>query len=39
MEAKIEYMRQKTLTPGQESLVLLDPAGNWVELVEYRAVR
>ena len=38
MEAKMEYVRQKTLTPGEESLVLLDPAGNWVELVEYRAV-
>jgi hypothetical protein len=38
MGAKIEYVRQKTLTPGEESLVLLDPAGNWVELVEYRAV-
>ena len=37
-DAKIEYVRQKTLTPGEESLVLLDPAGNWVELVEYRAV-
>jgi hypothetical protein len=39
LEAKIEHVRQRTLTPGQESLVLLDPAGNWVELVEYRAVR
>jgi hypothetical protein len=38
IEAKMEYVRQKTLTPGEESLVLLDPAGNWVELVEYRAV-
>ena len=38
LEAKIEYVRQRTLVPGQESLVLLDPAGNWVELVEYRAV-
>jgi len=38
IDAKIEYVRQKTLTPGEESLVLLDPAGNWVELVEYRAV-
>jgi hypothetical protein len=38
MEAKIEYVRQRTLVPGEESLVLLDPAGNWVELVEYRAV-
>ena len=39
IEAKLEYVRQRTLTPGQDSLVLLDPAGNWVELVEYRAVR
>ncbi len=39
MEAKMEYVRQKTLTPGEESIVLLDPAGNWVELVESRAVR
>jgi hypothetical protein len=39
IQRKMEYLRQKTLTPGQESLVLLDPAGNWVELVEYRAVR
>ena len=39
LDAKIEYVRQRTLTPGQESLVLLDPAGNWVELVEYRQVR
>src|SRR5205814_9455356 len=38
LEAKIEYIRQRTLTPGQESLALLDPAGNWVELVEYRAI-
>ena len=39
MEAKMEYVRQRTLVPGEESLALLDPAGNWVELVEYRAVR
>jgi hypothetical protein len=39
MGAKMEYVRQRTLVPGQESLVLLDPAGNWVELVEYRSVR
>jgi hypothetical protein len=38
IEGKIEYTRQKTLTPGEESLVLLDPAGNWVELVELRAI-
>ena len=39
MEAKIQFVWQRTLTPGQESIVLLDPAGNWVELVEYQAVR
>ncbi len=38
IDAKIEYVRQKTLVPGEESLVLLDPAGNWVELVELRAI-
>ncbi|HEV8603966.1 MAG TPA: hypothetical protein VGQ99_01295 [Tepidisphaeraceae bacterium] len=38
IEAKIEYVRQRTLTPGEESLVLLGPAGNWVELGESRAV-
>jgi hypothetical protein len=38
IHAKLEYTRQKTLTPGEESLVLLDPAGNWVELVELRAI-
>jgi len=38
IEAKIEYVRQKTLTPGEESLQLLDPAGNWIELVECHAL-
>ena len=38
LDAKIQYIRQRTLTPGEESLALLDPAGNWVELVEYRAI-
>jgi hypothetical protein len=38
IEAKIEYVRQRTLNPGEESLVLLDPAGNIVELVERREI-
>ena len=38
IEAEIEYTRQRGVTPGQESIVLLDPAGNWVEIVEYRRV-
>jgi hypothetical protein len=36
--AEIEHTRQRGLAPGQESIVLLDPAGNWVELVEMRLV-
>src|SRR5690348_3472969 len=33
-EAEIEYTRQRGLTPGTDVLVLLDPAGNWLELNE-----
>ena len=36
--AETEYVRQRGVTPGQESLLLTDPAGNWIELVEMRAV-
>ena len=36
--AEVEYVRQRGVTPGQESLLLTDPAGNWVELVEMRAI-
>jgi hypothetical protein len=38
VEAEIEYVRQRGLTPGQESLLVLDPAGNWIELIEHRVV-
>jgi hypothetical protein len=34
----IEHSRQKTLSVGHESLLLLDPAGNWIELTERRAI-
>jgi hypothetical protein len=34
--AEIEYVRQRGVTPGQESLLLTDPAGNWIELVGMR---
>ncbi len=37
-EAQIEYLRQRSLTPGVERLVLKDPAGNWLELMEVRLV-
>lgn len=38
IDAEIEHARQKGLVPGQESLVLLDPAGNWVELIQSKTV-
>ncbi|MCS7033246.1 MAG: VOC family protein [Phycisphaerae bacterium] len=34
LEAGMEYTRQWGLTPGQESLLLQDPSGNWVEITE-----
>jgi hypothetical protein len=33
VDEELEYERHKGLTPGQERLLLLDPAGNIVELV------
>jgi hypothetical protein len=38
IEAEIEYTRRKGLVPGEEALVLQDPAGNWVELTEAKIV-
>jgi hypothetical protein len=35
---EIEYARHRGLIVGQDALVLLDPAGNWVQLTESRAV-
>jgi hypothetical protein len=35
---EIEYTYEKTLTLGHESLWLTDPAGNNVEIVEFRAI-
>ena len=37
-EAEIEYTLQRGMNPGMESLLLLDPAGNWVEVTDMRAV-
>ena len=39
VDAEIEYLRQKTVAVGEESLVLRDPAGNWIEIVEWREIR
>jgi hypothetical protein len=38
IEEELEYVRQRGLTPGQQSLLLLDPAGNWVEIFECRPI-
>lgn len=38
VEAEIESTRQKGLSPGQDSLLLMDPAGNWMEILETRVV-
>lgn len=34
--AGVEYTRLRGLVPGTECLTLTDPAGNWLEVVEYR---
>ena len=35
---EIEHTRQKGLTPGSQTLLFLDPAGNWLEVGERRIV-
>ena len=35
-EAEIEFVRQRGLTPGIETLSVIDPAGNILEISEYR---
>ncbi len=37
-EAQFEYERQKGLAPGEETLVLQDPDGNWLEIREHREI-
>jgi hypothetical protein len=38
IESETQYVRRKGLLPSEETLVLQDPAGNWVELTETRIV-
>jgi hypothetical protein len=38
IELELEYIEQLSLTPGQESLLLQDPAGNWIEIFESRRI-
>ena len=37
-QMEIEYARQKGLYPGHDSLLLMDPGGNWIEIMESRPV-
>ena len=39
IEAELEYTRERGITPGRETLLLLDPGGNWVEIGEIRLVQ
>jgi catechol 2,3-dioxygenase-like lactoylglutathione lyase family enzyme len=38
IEREMEYLRQKGITAGELRLMLRDPAGNWIEIAEYRPV-
>ena len=38
IDHEIRYARQKGVNPGEGSLLLLDPAGNWIEITESRGV-
>ena len=38
IEREIEYERQKNVMPAAESFLLLDPASNWIELTEGKAI-
>jgi hypothetical protein len=37
-DLEIPFIRQKGLSPGEESLLLRDPAGNWLQLFEMKLV-
>jgi hypothetical protein len=39
IKSETAYSRQRGLLPGEERIVLLDPAGNWLEIVDRRGVR
>ena len=38
IEAEIDYTHQRGLLPGEESIVMVDPAGNWLEIIDRRSV-
>ena len=38
IEAEAEYSRRRGLLPGEEAIVMLDPAGNWLEIIDRRGI-
>jgi hypothetical protein len=38
IDNQIEHIRQRGLLPGHDTILLQDPAGNWIALSESRAV-
>jgi len=38
IDRQIEHIRQRGLLPGHDSILLQDPAGNWISLTESRPV-
>ena len=38
IDGEIDFTRQRGLLAGQDRLVLLDPAGNWIEIAEWREI-
>jgi catechol 2,3-dioxygenase-like lactoylglutathione lyase family enzyme len=37
-DAEIAYSRERGLNAGEERLLLLDPAGNWIRIVQSKAI-
>ena len=38
IETEAEYSRRRGLLPGEEAIVMLDPAGNWLEIIDRRGI-
>ena len=38
IETETEYTRRRGLLPGEEAIVMLDPAGNWLEIIDRRGI-
>jgi hypothetical protein len=38
IEREMEFTRLRGTTPGRETLLIRDPAGNWVEIAEVRLI-